>query len=218
MNLSNIKGKITTAKIFKSKGLGLGNKVSSSRDRLPPGQRLLNDVNEFPILDLGVRPEFNNQTYIFKVFGEVENPIEYSFDELKNSFKKINRTLDFHCVTRWSKYDVNWGGISFKELLNVVKPKSNAKYLIQYGLDGYTTNVLLDELKNEDVLLAYELNGGDLPIEHGAPLRLIIPKLYAWKGSKFLTALEFSENDKPGFWETRGYHNHGDPWLEERYS
>ncbi len=218
MNLSNIKGKINTAKIFKSKGIGLGNKVDINKNRLPPGQRLLNDPLEFPILDLGVRPEFNRETYRFKVFGLVDNPIELSLDELIKNFKKSNLTLDFHCVTRWSKYDVNWGGVKLLDLLSVVKPQTNAKYLLQYGLDSYTTNVVLDEVSKDNVLLAYELDGKPLPLEHGAPLRLIIPELYAWKGSKFLTALEFSDVDKSGFWEVRGYHNHGDPWLEERYS
>jgi len=183
-------------------------------NRLPPGQRL---VTNFPVLDLGYQPMFFEEKYRFEVVGEVENPISLTWSEFKK-LPKTEITADFHCVTKWTKYDVKWGGVLFKDLLNIVKPKSNAKFIMQYGLDDYTTNVPIEKLTDENVILAYELEGQPLPREHGSPLRMIIPKLYAWKGSKFLTKLEFVEEDKLGFWEVRGYSNTANPWKEERYS
>jgi DMSO/TMAO reductase YedYZ molybdopterin-dependent catalytic subunit len=222
-DLSNTQGKIQTAKIMKKLGKGLGLKKGSEikkkkSERLPPGQYLLHDPNEFPILDLGFRPDFDPVTYRFIVDGLVENLIDISFEELINKFPKTELTSDFHCVTKWSKLDVKWGGIKYLDLQEYIKPTNNAKFVLQHGLDDYTTNVPIDILRKDNVLLAYELFGKPLTKEHGAPLRLIIPDLYAWKGSKFLYKLNFLESDRPGFWEVRGYHNHGDPWREERYA
>jgi DMSO/TMAO reductase YedYZ molybdopterin-dependent catalytic subunit len=121
-------------------------------------------------------------------------------------------------VTTWSKFDIRWGGVRFVDLIEFVKPTPNAKYVIAESSDGYTTNNPLEEMLDENILLAYELDGAPLPREHGGPVRVIIPHLYAWKGAKFLKGLRFQAEDEPGFWETRGYHNHGDPWKEERYS
>jgi DMSO/TMAO reductase YedYZ molybdopterin-dependent catalytic subunit len=221
-DLSNTQGKIQTAKIMKKlgKGLGLkkGNEIKKKKnERLPPGQYLLHDPNEFPILDLGFRPHFDPNTYRFIVDGLVENLIDISFTELINKFPKTELTSDFHCVTKWSKLDVKWGGIKYLDLQEYIKPTNNAKFVLQHGLDDYTTNVPIDILRKDNVLLAYELFGKPLTNEHGAPLRLIIPDLYAWKGAKFLYKLNFLEADRPGFWEVRGYHNQGDPWQEERY-
>jgi len=218
LNLSNIAGKIKTAEIFKKLGKGVGNINEDRSDRLPSGQRLLSDRNQFPILDLGFQPEFDPKTYRFQVTGLVDNPIDFSFDELINKFPETNLTADFHCVTRWSQYDIEWSGIRYLDIEALVKPKNEAKFIIQYGLDDYTTNAPITDFKSDNILLAYKLRGEDLPLEHGAPLRMIIPSLYGWKGSKFLYKLEYVEKDKPGFWEVRGYSNHGDPWKEERYS
>ena len=131
---------------------------------------------------------------------------------------KSGLTADFHCVTRWSKYDVKWTGVRFVDLVQLVRPKDSAKFVIAESADGYTTNNLFSDLNKENVLLAYELEGKPIPKEHGWPIRVIIPHLYAWKGAKFLNGLAFTSIDHPGFWETRGYNNHGDPWLGERYS
>jgi DMSO/TMAO reductase YedYZ molybdopterin-dependent catalytic subunit len=183
-------------------------------NRLPPGQRL---ITSFPVLDLGYRPIFMEKTYRFQVTGLVENRISLTWEEFKQ-LPKSYMTADFHCVTTWSKYDIKWGGVKMSDLLELVKPKPEAKFVVQYGFDSYTTNTSLEALQQENVFLAYELEGEPLPRDHGAPLRMIIPHLYAWKGSKFLTKLEFIAKDEKGFWETRGYSNTADPWKEERYS
>jgi DMSO/TMAO reductase YedYZ molybdopterin-dependent catalytic subunit len=188
--------------------------VQKEINRLPPGQRL---VTNFPVLDLGYQPMFFEKKYRFVVDGEVENPISLTWEEVKN-LPKTELTSDFHCVTKWSKFDVKWGGVSMKDILALVKPKSDAKFVMQYGLDTYTTNVPLEALMKENVILAYELDGQPLPKEHGGPMRMIIPDLYAWKGSKFITRIEFLQKDKHGFWEDKGYSNTARPWNEERYS
>ena len=190
--------------------------------RIPQGQH---ESKGFPILDLGVRPAFNSQTWRFKVTGEVENSLELSWEQWQQ-LPRVRQTTDFHCVTTWSKLDVPWGGVRFADFASLVIPNERAKFVIQHGAEGYTTNVPLEELMDSDVILADEfvlnINGSDhgwqpIPVERGGPLRLIVPKLYAWKGSKFLVGLSFQANDSPGFWEVRGYHNHGDPWKNERY-
>jgi DMSO/TMAO reductase YedYZ molybdopterin-dependent catalytic subunit len=190
--------------------------------RIPQGQH---ETKGFPILDLGQRPIFNPATWRFKVWGAVENPMEFTWEQWQQ-LPHVRQVSDFHCVTTWSKLDVPWGGVRFSDLAALVMPTEKAKHIIQYGAEGYTTNVPLEEMMDDDVLLADEfvlnLNGQDngwqtIPTERGGPLRVIVPKLYAWKGSKFLIGLRFHEEDEPGFWETRGYHNHADPWRVERY-
>jgi DMSO/TMAO reductase YedYZ molybdopterin-dependent catalytic subunit len=190
--------------------------------RVPPGQHL---TKGFPVLDLGVQPQFNPETWRFKVWGDVENPIEITWDEWK-LLPRVRQTTDFHCVTTWSKLDVQWGGVRFSDLAALVMPTEKAQYVIQHGAEGYTTNAPIEELMDDDVLIADEfvldINGMNngwqaIPKERGGPVRMIVPKLYAWKGSKFLIGMRFQEHDEPGFWETRGYHNHADPWRMERY-
>ena len=183
------------------------------RDRLPPGQHL---VQNFPILDLGIHPRFDAANWRFRVEGEVENPIDLSWEEF-TALPKAVQTSDFHCVTTWSKYDVTWGGVKFSTLVDMVRPTANATHLIQACSDDYTTNLPLDELSGSDVMVAYELEGQPLSIEHGGPVRMIVPHLYAWKSSKFLNRFVFQDHDTPGFWEIRGYHNRGCPWKEERF-
>lgn len=185
--------------------------------RLPPGQHLLTDPQEFPVLDLGRKPDWDPQTYRLKIFGEVEQPVELSYDQFLE-LPTAAFTADFHCVTTWSRFDIAWRGVAWSEVEKIVQPKSSARFVIQSGLDGYTTNIGIEELRKPNVFIAFELEGKPLPKEHGAPLRMIIPHLYAWKGSKFLSGIEFRTEDKSGFWEVRGYNSHGDPWLEERYS
>ena len=190
--------------------------------RVPPGQHL---TGGFPILDLGVRPAVTPEQWRLKVGGEVENPLELTWEEFQK-LPRTRQTSDFHCVTTWSKLDVQWGGVRFADLATLVMPTERAKYVIQHGAEGYTTNTPLEELMDTDVLIADEfvldLNGQNngwqrIPAERGGPVRMIVPKLYAWKGSKFLVELHFQEHDDPGFWEERGYHNHADPWRVERY-
>ena len=180
--------------------------------RLPSGQHL---TSGFPVLDLGVQPEIDLQTWKLEIGGMVEKPCSPSLEQLKRLGTQ-SYTEDFHCVTSWSKFDVRWTGIPIKAIIDLVKPKNDWKHLIQYGKDGYSTNVPREDVERKNVFLAFELDGKPIPREHGY-VRLIIPHLYAWKTSKFLTRLEFSITDKPGFWEVRGYHNHGDAFKEERY-
>jgi DMSO/TMAO reductase YedYZ molybdopterin-dependent catalytic subunit len=192
-----------------------GTRVAAPRaKRLPPGQYL---TEKFPVLDLGVQPLFLPDKYRLTVDGAVNNPISLSLDDLR-SLPSITLTADFHCVTHWSRYDLTWTGVPFEAVLDLVNPQPEASYVIQYGKDGYTTNNALMELSHPDVIVAYALNGEPIPREHGAPLRLIVPHLYAWKGSKFLNRMEFLTEDHKGFWEVRGYHNHADPWTEERFA
>jgi DMSO/TMAO reductase YedYZ molybdopterin-dependent catalytic subunit len=185
-------------------------------NRLPPGQRLLSNPLNFPVLDLGVQPQYD-ESYRLEIGGLVGKPASLTLDEVKN-LPATELSADFHCVTRWSKFDVEWKGVAWSEIEKLVTPDVSAKFVIQYGLDGYTTNLPIEELRKPNVILAYELMGKPLPLKHGAPLRMIVPHLYGWKGSKFLTGIEFMAQDAPGFWEVRGYHNHGDPFAEERYS
>lgn len=194
-----------------------------ARKRLPDGQRL---TTGFPILDLGERPNLTPANWRLRVWGEVENPVELSWDDFKK-LPRARQVTDFHCVTTWSKFDVPWGGVRFADLAALVRPLERAKFVIQHGGEGYTTNTPLEELMDDDVLIADEfvlqIDGKDngwqeIPRERGGPVRLIVPKLYAWKGSKFLIGLRFCAHDEPGFWEVRGYNNHADPWRNERYS
>lgn len=180
--------------------------------RTPPGQRL---VQGFPIMDLGFQPEMNIDTWKLKISGLVPKQMELSLEDLKKLGTQ-SYTKDFHCVTTWSKLDVHWTGIPFKKMLEFIHPDPSWRHLIQYGADEYSTNVPREDVERDDVFLAFELEGKSITPEHGY-IRLIIPHLYGWKTSKFLTGLEFSLTDKPGFWEIRGYHNHGDAFKEERY-
>ncbi len=183
-------------------------------NRLPPGQV---KTDRFPILDLGVRP--TRDLYpMWKVTAEglVERPMEWTLDELRK-FGAVEQTSDFHCVTRWSAYDLHWVGVPFAKIMETVKPKPEAKHVIFHSFDGYTTNVPLEDLKKPNVLVALQLDGKEIPPEHGGPVRMIVPHLYGWKSAKFLTMIRFVEEDEPGFWEVRGYHNYGSPWREERY-
>lgn len=180
-------------------------------ERLPPGQHL---TPLFPVLDLGIQPEMDLKNWKLEIISG-KKELKLSLEDLEKLGVK-QYTEDFHCVTTWSKFDVKWTGIPFKKIIEFVKP-NKWKFLIQYGRDGYSTNVPREDVERENVFLAFELDGKPIPKEHGY-VRMIIPHLYAWKTSKFLYKLEFSETDKPGFWEVRGYNNHGDAFKEERYS
>jgi DMSO/TMAO reductase YedYZ molybdopterin-dependent catalytic subunit len=186
--------------------------ASQERSRLPPGQAW---TDGFPVLDLGVHPEFDPATWELRVFGEVENPVALSWGDFRR-LPRAEQTSDFHCVTTWSKKDVRWSGVRMADVLALVRPKPTANFVIQHCADGYTTNASVFEASHADALLADGLDGKSLPLAHGGPVRMVIPTLYAWKSAKFLRALEFSARDKPGYWETRGYHNDADPWKEQR--
>ncbi len=182
--------------------------------RIPPGQFL---TDKFPVLTYGPTPRFNPKTWDFKVFGQVEQPLRFSYEEFR-ALPQHRQVSDFHCVTTWSRLDNTWEGVRIAEIMARVKLKPNVRHAVIHCDGGYTTNLPLAELLGDDVMLAHRHDGCDLDPDHGFPLRLIVPKLYGWKSAKWVRAIEFTELDVRGFWEVRGYHNHADPWTEERYS
>jgi DMSO/TMAO reductase YedYZ molybdopterin-dependent catalytic subunit len=181
--------------------------------RLPPGQSL---TLKWPVLHYGSVPPFDPRTWTFSITGLVEQPVRWSWDEF-NALPKIRVTSDFHCVTRWSRFDNPWEGVAFRELLRHVKLGRGAAYVLVHAEQGFTANVPLADLDGDNVLLATHHDGEPLTPEHGYPLRLIVPHLYAWKSVKWLRGLEFLDHDLPGFWEQNGYHMYGDPWKEQRF-
>lgn len=198
-------------------------KEMRAEGRLPDGQSL---TEKFPVLTYGPVPKFDPNTWDLRVFGAVELPdgeesIRWTWDDfLKLPTQTI--TTDIHCVTRWSKFDTTWEGVMFRDFVKLFKLTSEAHYVIAHCDYGYTTNLPLESMMDDDVMLAYKyedkwLKDPDM-MEHGGPVRTLVPKRYFWKSAKFLRALEFSPVDKPGFWEQGGYHNDGDPFKEERYS
>ena len=199
---------------FARKMAGKAKPSVRSENRLPPGQHL---TPGFPVLDLGIRPEIPLEQWWLEVTGLVENPKTFTWDEF-NAITPFEDVRDFHCVTTWSKFDVRWRGVAFFTLTELVRPKPEAKHVLFASYDGYTTNVRIEDVMDDDVLIATHYDGKPLTSEHGGPARVIIPKLYAWKGAKFIRAIEFSAEDKLGFWEVRGYSNTADPWTEDRFS
>lgn len=185
-----------------------------SADRLPPGQKL---TSGFPVLDLGVQPQISHEEWRLSVDGLVEKPQNLDWAQL-NALPQVTDVSDFHCVTTWSKYDCEWGGVAFTSLFELAQPKPDAKFVYFTSYDGYSTNVPLAHCLDDDVLIATKFAGEPVSREHGGPARVIIPKLYAWKGAKFVKSITFLAEDRLGFWEVRGYHAVGDPWKEERYA
>ena len=182
--------------------------------RIPPGQHL---VEDFPVLSYGPTPRFNPRKWDFRVLGLVEEPLRFSYQEFR-ALPLDRQRADFHCVTTWSKLDNRWEGVRVVDLMTRVRLKPEARYVVVHCAGDYTTNLPLEEFVDEDVMLAWRHDGRDLEPDHGWPLRLVVPKLYGWKSAKWVRAIEFSSEDRRGFWEVRGYHNHADPWTQERYS
>ena len=186
---------------------------SDSESRIPPGQYR---TEKFPVLSYGPTPRIDQNSWRLRIFGLVEQTSEFTWTKF-TSLPSVTIERDIHCVTRWSKLETVWEGVLFKELVKQVNLKPQAKYVMQHSYGGYTTNLPLEKLLEDDVLLAYKFAGQPLSPEHGGPMRMFVPKLYFWKSAKWLNGLEFMAEDKPGFWEGYGYHNHGDPWQEERF-
>jgi DMSO/TMAO reductase YedYZ molybdopterin-dependent catalytic subunit len=182
--------------------------------RIPAGQT---EVQSFPTLDLGIRPDITTENWSLCIYGLVENELTIDWTSFI-AMPQITDVSDFHCVTRWSQLDMNWQGVRAHEILTMAQPKDAAKYVTLHGYDGYSTNLPLEALLDDDVIIAHSVLGKSLSLEHGGPVRIVVPKRYAWKGAKWLKAIELHEFDRPGFWEVRGYHNEGDPWLEQRFS
>jgi DMSO/TMAO reductase YedYZ molybdopterin-dependent catalytic subunit len=183
------------------------------RDRLPPGQRL---VQDWPVLDLGVQPDVKPERWRLRVEGLVENRLALDWEGF-GALPRKEWVNDIHCVTAWSRYDNRWQGVAAQDLLAMARPKAEARHAVFHSYDGYTTNVPLAVLDHPDAIVATHWNGEPLSRQHGGPVRIVIPSLYFWKSAKWVTRIELLAEDRPGFWEVRGYHNNADPWLEERY-
>ena len=182
-------------------------------DRLPPGQRL---VQDWPVLDLGSQPEVTPQRFRLDVDGAVRRPVSLSLAEFM-ALPQRDFFSDIHCVTQWSRYDNAWRGVAAATLLALAEPLESARHVLLHGFDGYSTNVRLEQFAAPDVLLAHSWNGSPLTAAHGGPVRAVIPRLYFWKSAKWIRRIELMAVDRPGFWERNGYHNNADPWMEERY-
>jgi DMSO/TMAO reductase YedYZ molybdopterin-dependent catalytic subunit len=197
---------------------------SKREGRLPPGQSL---TLKFPLLHYGLVPAFDPATWDFRAWGEVDEPRHWTWDEF-NHLPRTSLTMDIHCVTRWSKLDTTWEGVSVRDLVDkgFISLKPGARYVLQYAEYGFTVNLPLEVVLADNFLLATHFNGTPLSPEHGAPLRGVIGRIpgrddlkttYFWKGAKWLRGLEFRQDDRPGFWEQAGYHNEADIWKEQRF-
>jgi DMSO/TMAO reductase YedYZ molybdopterin-dependent catalytic subunit len=182
--------------------------------RTPPGQHL---TRGWPILHAESIPPFDPSTWRFRADGEVDDPTDWGWEDFR-ALAPVTLTSDFHCVTGWSKLDNTWEGVRFGEIADRVRPRPGASHVLVEAPSGYTANLPLPALLDDDVLFAWGHNGEPLPPEHGGPLRLVVPKRYGWKSVKWAIRARFLAGDVRGYWEERGYHNDADPWLEQRYS
>jgi DMSO/TMAO reductase YedYZ molybdopterin-dependent catalytic subunit len=182
--------------------------------RLPPDQY---ETRKWPVLDLGVRPRVPREAWTLTLLGACKHPTTLTWDDFM-ALEQVDDISDFHCVTAWSRFDMRWRGVRFLELAALAEPDDAAEHVLCHGYDGYTTNVALVEALKPDVLLAHTVDGAPLPQEHGGPVRMVTPQLYAWKGAKWIKAIEFLTEDRLGFWEQRGYSSTAHPWRNDRYS
>jgi DMSO/TMAO reductase YedYZ molybdopterin-dependent catalytic subunit len=196
---------------FVSRGFKGKRRDGASSSRVPPGQHL---VDDFPVLSAGPTPHIPTSEWTFSIVGEVDEPKVWTWDE----FRKLPSetiTVDIHCVTKWSKLDTSWTGVSLETILEQVE--SAADYAVAYSDGGYTTNLPVDDLRGSQAWVAFEYGGQPLDPEHGGPARLLVPHLYLWKSAKWVRGISLQNEDEPGFWESNGYHLRGDPWREQRY-
>jgi DMSO/TMAO reductase YedYZ molybdopterin-dependent catalytic subunit len=183
-------------------------------DRLPPGQAR---TRKWPVLHYGAVPSVSTDRWRLEVRGLVERPLSLNWDEFQ-ALPRVKVFADFHCVTRWSRLGNFWEGVAVAELLRRSGVQPNARFVTVHGFDsGWTTNLPFVDFAADDALFADRHDGEPLTADHGGPVRLIVPRLYAWKSAKWVRAVELTSEDNPGYWERAGYHNHGDPWTEERY-
>jgi DMSO/TMAO reductase YedYZ molybdopterin-dependent catalytic subunit len=202
-----------TSKLLGDRGRKQAEKLGLDPGRIPPGQYL---TQRFPVLTYGRNPKFDLERWSLSIWGEVEEPYSLSWTELM-ALPQVELTTDIHCVTRWSKLDTTWVGVRVRDLLDRARVKPEGKFVMAHCDGGYTTNVPLEALYDDDVLVAHTYDGQPLEPDHGAPLRLLVPKRYFWKSAKFLRQLEVMPSDRQGFWELNGYHNDADPWTEQRH-
>jgi DMSO/TMAO reductase YedYZ molybdopterin-dependent catalytic subunit len=194
---------------------GFVGKGGDSHRRLPPGQ---SEVIRWPTLTYGPTPHIQTDEWTLSIDGAVNTPVTLDWKTF-NSIPTLHVTTDIHCVTRWSRFDMEWEGVSLDDLIALAGGLTpTAKFLLVETIEGYTTNLPLRDVLNNKAMVATKAHGEPLMPEHGGPARLFVPHLYLWKSAKWVTKLTFSETDQPGFWERNGYHNYGDPWKEQRYS
>jgi DMSO/TMAO reductase YedYZ molybdopterin-dependent catalytic subunit len=201
--------------------MGSGQPNRHGKPQLPVGQHI---VRNWPVLDLGDVPDISLETWRLEVGGLVENPVTLTWEDFL-ALPQAEDVSDFHCVTTWSRFDNRWKGVRFRTIAELVVPQHDVRHVLTTGYDHmpgtripYTTNVPLARAIEDDVLLVHTWNGEPLPREHGGPVRMITPKLYAWKGAKWIHRIDFLATDQKGFWELRGYSNTAEPWANDRYS
>jgi DMSO/TMAO reductase YedYZ molybdopterin-dependent catalytic subunit len=200
--------------MFRSRAEGKVRKAGFDPARLPPGQSL---TDKWPVLHAGGLPQVDLESWTLRLFGEVEREVTLdwkAFTVLPHS----SSVQDIHCVTRWSRFDMHFEGVHWRELAALCRPLPSARFALAWAEQEYSTNVPLGSLEDDDALFATHAEGAALSLEHGYPLRLVLPHRYFWKSAKWLRAIELRSEDRPGFWERYGYHNDADPWLEQRYS
>ncbi len=185
----------------------------AEQQNAPPGQYI---TEKFPVLTHGPTQYIELNKWEFRVFGLVDSEVTLDWAQF-NALKQTTLDAEFHCVTQWSNLHNTWGGVLFNDIMKLAQPKPEAKFVMLHCYGGYTTNLPLEIVKDDDVLFAHTHQGEPLEAKHGGPLRFVVPKRYAWKSAKWVNGLEFIAEDKPGFWEERGYHNDGDPWKEQRF-
>jgi DMSO/TMAO reductase YedYZ molybdopterin-dependent catalytic subunit len=196
---------------FVSRGFHGRRREDVDSARVPPGQYVTTD---FPVLSAGPTPRTPLDQWDFQIVGEVDGTHRWTWDELR-ALPSEEITRDIHCVTKWSKLDTAWRGVSVDTLLDGIE--TSAEYVVEYADGGYTTNLPLADVTGGKAWVVYEYDGEALPSEHGGPARMLVPHLYFWKSAKWVRGLKLSSEDAPGFWETNGYNNYGDPWQEQRY-
>ncbi len=193
---------------------GSGEPNRHGMPKLPPGQRA---VEKWPVLDLGVRPAVTKANWILNVGGETANSFDLNWDGLL-ALPQAEDVSDFHCVTHWSRMDNLWRGVPLRTVAELAQPHTDVAHVFFTAYDGYTTNLRLEEALDEDVLLVHGWDGEPLPYEHGGPVRVVVPRKYAWKGAKWIKEILFLSEERKGFWEVRGYSNSAEPWYNDRYA
>ena len=200
---------------FVSRGfVGRSHDPGERSSRMPPGQYL---TEGFPVLSAGPTPQVPLDTWAFTIEGLVKAPATWTWSEF-TALPSRDWTVDISCVTKWTKLETVWHGVSVDDLLAAIEVDPRARFVTAYSFGGYTTNLPLTDLVNNQAFVAWQYDGKALEPAHGGPARLVVPHLYFWKSAKWVRGLRLSEEDEPGFWESLGYHNRGDPWREERYS
>jgi DMSO/TMAO reductase YedYZ molybdopterin-dependent catalytic subunit len=203
-----------TPRVFGERGRRRAAALGIDPARLPPGQ---SPTVKWPVLSLGATPRVEPSEWLLSVDGAVRNPYVLDWEALRR-LAPTDWRGDIHCVTRWSKFDMGWRGVSVGELIERADPTPAASHLMAHCYGGYTTNLPLSDVLAHPALIAYEIDGRPLAPDHGGPARLLVPHLYLWKSAKWIRRIELLEADELGFWEANGYHHRGDPWREERHS